>query len=88
MTAVQNQVKEIGDDQITLENFLQKAASKAFARTFPDAGNANIARVVTGGVQFTQSANNLQLGSLSGQETHEGVSNFGSNSPPAHIVIS
>jgi len=67
---------------------LHKAASKAFSKTFPEIGDANIARVVPGGIQFTQNANNQQLGSLSGQETHEGLSNFGSNSPPAHIVIS
>jgi len=43
VTAVQNQVKAIGDDKITLQNFLHKAASKAFTKTFPDLGNANIA---------------------------------------------
>jgi hypothetical protein len=44
--------------------------------------------VVAGGIQYTQNANNQQLGSLGAQETHEGVSNFGSNAPPAHIVVS
>lgn len=87
VSAVQKQVAAIGDDQITLQNFLHKAAAKAFAKTFPEIGAANIARVVPGGLEFTQAANNLQLGGLSGQETHE-VSNFGSNSPPAHIIIS
>lgn len=78
----------MGIDSITLENFVHKAAAKAFAKTFPEEGNANIARVVSGGIQYTQNANQLQVGSLNGSETHEGVSNFGANRPPANIVIS
>lgn len=67
------------------EAFVMKAASKSFAKTF--ATNVNVSRIVKGGVQFYESANDLQISAFGSQEVHS-VNPYASNSPSAALTIS
>lgn len=63
-------MNKIGD--ITFESFLLKAVSKAYAKTFPEAGKTNVTRVVAnGGLQVYEAANQKQVGDLGAAEVHD-----------------
>ena len=88
VTAIDSQIRAVGDENVTFENYLLKAASKAYHKVFEH--NANVSRVTADGLQYYQSANEKQLSGLSSasHEVHEGLNSFGSGSPAAHITVS
>lgn len=46
VTAIAAQLEEMKEESVTFESFLLKAASRAFAKAFPEVETQNIARVV------------------------------------------
>jgi len=78
------------DGLATYESFILKAASKSFAKVFPEVAS-NVTRVVDGedsGIQFYEKANELQLSQLGSSEVHKGLSSFSVDSPPSGLTVS
>lgn len=47
----------IGDDNVTFENYLLMAASKAYTKVFEGEDKANVSRVTSDGLKYYQAAN-------------------------------
>lgn len=78
----------IGDENVTFENYVLKAASKAFTKVFDGHDEANVSRVTENGLKYFRAANEKQLSSLGNAEEHEGLHNFGADAPASQISIS
>ena len=93
VSSIDNQMKIVGDDSVSFESYLLKAASKAFSKVFPEQQKANVSRVVSSqdgedGLQYYQAANDLRLSQLGSNDLHEGLSSFSAGSPPSQLTIS
>ena len=61
VSIIEAQVKELGADTIAYDNYVLKAASKAFGKVFPDQPKVNLQQVISNsedkGMKFIQAAN-------------------------------
>lgn len=61
VSIIEEQVKELGMDTIAYDNYVLKAASKAFSKVFPDEPKVNLQQVISNkddkGMKFIQAAN-------------------------------
>ena len=67
------------------EAFVMKAASKSFAKTFEQ--SVNVSRIHKDGIQFYESAQDLQISAFGTSEIHS-MSSYASNSPSAGLSVS
>lgn len=60
VSIIEAQVKELGIETISLDNYVLKAASKAFIKVFPDEPTMNLQQVISNkedkGMKFIQAA--------------------------------
>lgn len=72
----------VGSDNLNFDCYVIKAASKAFNKIFLEHEQVNVSNIVSkqdgSGLQYYEAANEMTLSSLSGAETHSGLSAFGS----------
>ena len=92
VSIIEAQVKELGGDAVAYDNYVLKAASKAFSKCFPEEPQVNLQQVISShedkGMKFIQAANEQPIGALGGGETFADLYAYSTDSPACTLTVS
>ena len=92
VSIIEAQVKEFGVDTIAYDNYVLKAASKAFSKVFPDEPKVNLQQVISNkedkGMKFIEAANEQSITALGASETFADLYAYSADSPACTLTVS